>query len=123
MVGRDGAEGRKLVRRGSLQRIPGDQHAAAAPLPEVREMALARARRAMQDEPRGLRWCRPIGPALDPVESGGIAFRNEEVGAAERRAMRQIDRQLPHRSRVRLLTLSAPVPGPVAVSLSGWRKS
>ena len=58
--------------------------------------------RAVEDERRR----RPVGPALDPLERGGIARGNEKIGAAERRAVRQIDRELPHRIRVRLLTVS-----------------
>ena len=106
IVERHGAAARQRMRFRSRQFFAGDQNAAAALAPEMGEVALARTRRAMEDE----RVRRPFRPALDPAEGGGIALGYEKIGAAERRAVRQIDRELGHRMRVRL----------AMVSLSPW---
>jgi hypothetical protein len=113
--GAGGVRGRVLI----AQFVAGDQYRAAAAPPQLGEMALAAVRRAMQHE--GVP--RPVGPALDPAESRRVAVGNEKIGTAERRPMRQVERQLGrpgHRTRVSVVTVSA---GSLAGSGSPTRAS
>jgi hypothetical protein len=102
VVERDGAAARQFVGARLPQCVAGQEFGAAALAPEPREMALAAARRARQHERRR----RPVGPALDRGEGGLVAAGDEKIGAAERRAVRQLEGELGQRTRVRLVAAS-----------------
>src|SRR5205085_1514159 len=65
--------------------------------PEMEEMSLAATRWPMQCQGSG--W--PIRPPVYPAKCCGIAVRDQEIGAAQSNAARQIERELHHYSGTR----------------------
>jgi len=86
------ARGENVRQRPLLQPLPGEDDGRRALAPEMGEMRLATARRTMQNE----RSRRPIGPPIDPADGLGIAVRSEEIRAAERGRLTEIEGQLCH---------------------------
>ncbi len=83
---------------------------------DLGEMGLAAAGGSDQHQGRP----RPCGPAVEPGDSSGIGRRDQEIGAAERRAVAEIERQLAHARHAPRSASSKPrhqrttYPGPTA---------
>jgi hypothetical protein len=68
--------------------------------PDMHQMRLARTRRPDERDPP----VRPVRPAIDLGEGQPVRGGDEEVGAAERRTRRQIERELARRPHPYSLT-------------------
>ncbi len=108
VVDRDPGRARLDQRRqaGLVEPLPGEREAARMLAPEMDEVGLAASRRSVQHQGSG----RPVGPAVEPGNRRLVAWRDQEIGAAERGAARKGDRQLAHATRKRMRKTSFPIP-------------
>ncbi len=83
------SRGKHLRQIGRAERWAGNPDRRRPLAPEMNEMGFAAALRAIQHQRRR----RPCWPSVDPAERSSVAVGDQEVGARQRRMVRQLQRQ------------------------------